>query len=60
MFVLGIIGVAMILYGAYALFWDAWKARRVVSRVSICIFGLVIIAIGYFLTSLAYYSYLPA
>ncbi len=47
MYILGILGVAMIAWGVYALAWDAWKARRAVSRISICIAGIIIIVIGW-------------
>lgn len=60
MFLLGIIGIALIVYGIYALVWDAWKARRGVSRAAVCLTGIITIAIGYFFVSLAYHSYLPA
>jgi len=47
MFLLGIIGVVLIGWGLYALAWDAWKAHRATSRVSICIAGIIAIGIGY-------------
>ena len=47
MFVLGILGLAMMAWGVYALVWDAWKARRGVSRCSICIAGLIVLVIGW-------------
>jgi hypothetical protein len=47
MFVLGIIGVVLIGWGLYALVWDAWKARRAKTRISICIAGIIAIGIGY-------------
>jgi hypothetical protein len=47
MFVLGILGLAMMAWGVYALVWDAWRAKRGVSKCSICIAGLIVLVIGW-------------
>jgi hypothetical protein len=53
-FIFGIIGVVMICWGLYALAWDAWKAKRATSRVTICIAGIVAIGIGYLFTTVGF------
>jgi len=47
MFVLGILGLLMVAWGIYALVWDAWKAKRAVSKCSICIAGIIVLIIGW-------------
>ena len=47
MFVLGILGLVMMAWGLYALVWDAWKAKRGVSKCSICIAGIIVLIIGW-------------
>ena len=47
MFVLGILGLAMMAWGVYALVWDAWRAKRGVSKCSICIAGIIVLVIGW-------------
>jgi hypothetical protein len=47
MFVLGILGLAMMAWGVYALVWDAWRAKRGVSKLSICIAGIIVLVIGW-------------
>lgn len=47
MFMLGILGLVMMAWGIYALVWDAWKAKRGVSKFSICIAGIIVLIIGW-------------
>jgi cation transport ATPase len=53
-FIFGVIGILMIGWGLYALAWDAWKAKRATSRVTICIAGIVAIGIGYLFTNVGF------
>ena len=54
MIILGMVGVLMIVWGLYTLVWEAWKARRLISKVSICLAGVVTVAIGYFFASIGF------
>jgi hypothetical protein len=54
MIILGLVGILMIAWGLYTLCWEAWKAKRAISRISICLAGIVTIAIGYLFANIGF------